>query len=556
MKKIMLSMFCIFLLVGCSTKQENITIKKNNNQETVDLKVGFGLHHIEDGYSFDGNDVDINYDYEVVGRDANFGLMIFINGIPQMIKHEDKESLVYTFKGKKDTNKTEHVSIMPNTGSKGDHLYMHAFLIADYEIVDSLKQLTNKQHMMACGTTFIDIHQDTANNPIDLNNNYDLIDYTSDLLKHDEEGYFDNNLLIQFPNNLEGNFKKNKPITIKMSGISDNYILWVLEDLKPVSSYHIELPKNKSAVLSYKPGNKTKNVKAIAIPLSSNLPMNIYINDLSKYYKNKKALDHITLHLSSGIYGLIGPNGAGKTTFLSILCGLIKNDSGTIEIDEVKFLSDDFYHVFGYVPQSPALYVDLTCNEFLEYICALKSIDKNQIDHTLRLVNLYDQKYIKIKKLSGGMKQRLSIAQAIINDPQILLLDEPTTGLDPIERLRLKNLLRNLSKNKIIIISTHIIQDMDHLAKSLIFFKNGQLLDFKSPQELILSLKQFFYETIVSKNDLQKYIETYHVSSIVPINDDYKIKFFSHKDELFPHCKEINLEDIYLYYYGDVYDKR
>lgn len=105
---------------------------------------------------------------------------------------------------------------------------------------------------------FIDIHQDTANNPIDLNNNYDLIDYTSDLLKHDEEGYFDNNLLIQFPNNLEGNFKKNKPITIKMSGISDNYILWVLEDLKPVSSYHIELPKNKSAVLSYKPGNKTK----------------------------------------------------------------------------------------------------------------------------------------------------------------------------------------------------------------------------------------------------------------------------------------------------------
>ena len=175
MKKIILSMFCIFLLVGCSTKQENITIKKNNNQETVDLKVGFGLHHIEDGYSFDGNDVDINFDYEVVGRDANFGLMILINGIPQMIKHEDKESLVYTFKGKKDTNKTEHVSIMPNTGSKGDHLYMHAFLIADYEIVDSLKQLTNKQHMMACGTTFIDIHQDTANNPIDLNNNYDLI---------------------------------------------------------------------------------------------------------------------------------------------------------------------------------------------------------------------------------------------------------------------------------------------------------------------------------------------------------------------------------------------
>ena len=106
--------------------------------------------------------------------------------------------------------------------------------------------------------------------------------------------------------------------------------------------------------------------------------MNIYINDLSKYYKNKKALDHITLHLSSGIYGLIGPNGAGKTTFLSILCGLIKNDSGTIEIDEVKFLSDDFYHVFGYVPQSPALYVDLTCNEFLNIFVHLNQLIKTK----------------------------------------------------------------------------------------------------------------------------------------------------------------------------------
>ncbi len=205
--------------------------------------------------------------------------------------------------------------------------------------------------------------------------------------------------------------------------------------------------------------------------------MNIYINDLSKYYKNKKALDHITLHLSSGIYGLIGPNGAGKTTFLSILCGLIKNDSGTIEIDEVKFLSDDFYHVFGYVPQSPALYVDLTCNEFLEYICALKSIDKNQIDHTLRLVNLYDQKYIKIKKLSGGMKQRLSIAQAIINDPQILLLDEPTTYLDVKHQLDLMNLVYKLYETRKITVIM-VLHDLNHAARyshRLVAVKKGKI---------------------------------------------------------------------------------
>ena len=280
--------------------------------------------------------------------------------------------------------------------------------------------------------------------------------------------------------------------------------------------------------------------------------MNIYINDLSKYYKNKKALDHITLHLSSGIYGLIGPNGAGKTTFLSILCGLIKNDSGTIEIDEVKFLSDDFYHVFGYVPQSPALYVDLTCNEFLEYICALKSIDKNQIDHTLKLVNLYDQKYIKIKKLSGGMKQRLSIAQAIINDPQILLLDEPTTGLDPIERLRLKNLLRNLSKDKIIIISTHIVSDIEYISDQVLVMKKGCFILQGTPEELLdkvngevwsckIPNKEWTkFETqycIANSHALANHVEARIISTEAPIDDAINV--------------EPTLEDLYLKYFSD-----
>ena len=215
--------------------------------------------------------------------------------------------------------------------------------------------------------------------------------------------------------------------------------------------------------------------------------MNIYINDLSKYYKNKKALDHITLHLSSGIYGLIGPNGAGKTTFLSILCGLIKNDSGTVEIDEVKFLSDDFYHVFGYVPQSPALYVDLTCNEFLEYICALKSIDKNQIDHTLKLVNLYDQKYIKIKKLSGGMKQRLSIAQAIINDPQILLLDEPLSALDGVIKESIKERIKMIAKeyNLTTIIVTHDPEEALTLSDRVLIINEGQISQYGKPEDIM-----------------------------------------------------------------------
>lgn len=272
MKKIISAMICLFLLVGCSTKQQNIDIKNNKNKETIDLKVGFGLHDIDKGYSFNGENVDIYYDYEVEGRDSMFGLMIFINGIPQTIESGNQKGLVYTFKGKKNTNITNHVSIRPNTGNKGDHLYMHAFLIADYEIVDSLKYLNNKQHMMACGTTFIEINHDTNKENINTRDDYKLIDYTEDLLKHDDPNYFDNNLLIQFPNNQNGHFKKNKPITIKMSGISDNYLLWIFEDLKPVTSYYIQLPKSKSAIFTYKPKNNTKNIKAIAIPLSDNLP--------------------------------------------------------------------------------------------------------------------------------------------------------------------------------------------------------------------------------------------------------------------------------------------
>ena len=197
--------------------------------------------------------------------------------------------------------------------------------------------------------------------------------------------------------------------------------------------------------------------------------MNILnIEHINKIFGDKVIFDDISVGIHQGDkIGIIGINGTGKTTFLSILCGLIKNDSGTIEIDEVKFLSDDFYHVFGYVPQSPALYVDLTCNEFLEYICALKSIDKNQIDHTLRLVNLYDQKYIKIKKLSGGMKQRLSIAQAIINDPQILLLDEPTTGLHMADVDKLIDVLQRLADtgNSIVVIEHNldVIKSCDYI---------------------------------------------------------------------------------------------
>lgn len=170
------------------------------------------------------------------------------------------------------------------------------------------------------------------------------------------------------------------------------------------------------------------------------------IDDLQKRYRKNIALHNISLTLTPGIYGLVGPNGAGKSTLMNIISGLIPYDSGMISYDEYKFLSDEYYQNFGYLPQYNALYQNFTCREFLNYICILKEVDNNKIiDEVLALVNLTDKADKKIKSLSGGMKQRLLICQTLLNDPKIILLDEPTAGLDPRERIRLKNILGAIS---------------------------------------------------------------------------------------------------------------
>lgn len=280
--------------------------------------------------------------------------------------------------------------------------------------------------------------------------------------------------------------------------------------------------------------------------------MLLKIDDLQKHYRKNIALHNISLTLTPGIYGLVGPNGAGKSTLMNIISGLIPYDSGTISYDEYKFLSDEYYQNFGYLPQYNALYQNFTCYEFLNYICILKEVDNNNkiIDEVLALVNLTDKADKKIKSLSGGMKQRLLICQTLLNDPKIILLDEPTAGLDPRERIRLKNILGQLAKNKIIIISTHIISDMENLADKIILLKNGKIIACKGPDDLIEEVKKYFYQTTINAEELKDF-KTNQITHIQPITSGYKIKFISKTRVSYQSCDDITLEDVYLYYYGN-----
>lgn len=279
--------------------------------------------------------------------------------------------------------------------------------------------------------------------------------------------------------------------------------------------------------------------------------MLLRINNLQKHYRKNIALHNISLTLTSGIYGLVGPNGAGKSTLMNIISGLISYDSGTISYDEYEFLGDEYYQNFGYLPQYNALYQNFTCREFLSYICILKEIeDNNIIDEVLALVNLTNKADKKIKSLSGGMKQRLSICQTLLNDPKIILLDEPTAGLDPRERIRLKNILGQLAKNKIIIVSTHIISDMENLADKIILLKNGEVIACKDPNNLIEEVKKYFYQATINAEKLKDF-KTYQITHIQPITSGYKIKFISKTLESYQPCNDISLEDVYLYYYGN-----
>lgn len=228
--------------------------------------------------------------------------------------------------------------------------------------------------------------------------------------------------------------------------------------------------------------------------------MELVIDRVSKQYKNHIAVDRISLKLQKGVYGLLGENGAGKTTLMRMICGILKPTSGTISFDGMDVSEESYRSVLGYLPQDFGYYPEFTGLDFLLYMAALKGLTKPQAKQRttelLQLVSLQNVAKKKIKTYSGGMKQRLGIAQALLGQPALLVVDEPTAGLDPKERVRFRNLMEALGKESVVLLSTHIVSDIEHIADTVLIMKAGKLIYQDKWTEENGSLEDFYLRRI------------------------------------------------------------
>lgn len=228
--------------------------------------------------------------------------------------------------------------------------------------------------------------------------------------------------------------------------------------------------------------------------------MELIIDNVSKQYQSKVAVNQVSLKLHNGVYGLLGANGAGKTTLMRMICGILQPTNGAIYFDGLDVFSEKYRSILGYLPQDFGYYPDFTGRDFLLYVSALKGLNtlvaKRKVDKLLKLVDLQNKAHKKIKTYSGGMKQRLGIAQALLNNPKILILDEPTAGLDPKERVRFRNLIEEMGRSSIILLSTHIISDIEHIADTVLIMKDGQIIYQGKWEERGENLEEFYLEQL------------------------------------------------------------
>ena len=267
---------------------------------------------------------------------------------------------------------------------------------------------------------------------------------------------------------------------------------------------------------------------------------------LNKSYGQKHALVDFSCILTPGIYGLLGPNGAGKSTLMNIISQNLVPDSGTIRLEP----EGDILRTLGYMPQQQALYEDFSARSFLYYMAGLKKIKSpgKEIEHLLEVVNLQDAAHKRMGSYSGGMKQRVLLAQALLGNPSLLLLDEPTAGLDPRERIRIRNFISEFSRDKIVLLATHVVSDIEYIASQVILLSSGKTIGIHTTGEWLDSIEGKVCECLVSEEEISQYQQQYQISNIFRESGGISLRIIS--DTLPENAKPVKpmLEDVYLYY--------
>lgn len=287
--------------------------------------------------------------------------------------------------------------------------------------------------------------------------------------------------------------------------------------------------------------------------------MNLELRNLSKTYGNVRALRRINYSFNPGIYGILGANGAGKSTMINLITDNVSRDTGhdggqvLFNEEDILKLGKEFRKLVGYMPQQQGFYEDFSPKTFLRYMAEMKGVkDERQIDELLRIVNLTDVAHKKIGGFSGGMRQRVLLAQALLGNPQILILDEPTAGLDPKERINIRNYISELSRDKIILFATHVVSDIECIADRILLLKKGEIVTEGTPEQLIQSISGKVGEILCTAETVKEYQSNYKISNMKQCRDGIMLRVIGNSlpKNATPIESDMDLEDVFLYY-GD-----